>query len=496
MTKEASLKQRTIKGLFWSFSDLVANQGIQFLIQIILARLLLPEHFGLVGMILVLIAISNTLIESGMVQALVREQNSTQADYSTVFYFNLFMALAIYGVLFWVAPIISAFFRTGELTLIIRILSLGLIINSFGMIQRAQIIKKLDFRKQTIVNIVAGIVSGVVAVICALCGLGVWSLVIKILCMQLFQSALFWYFNRWIPSFLFKYESFKKLFGFGSKLMLAGLLSTFYSNIFNIIIGRMYSATQLGYYSNAQKLNEVASSSITSALQSVTYPVLSSIQHDEEKLKYGFKKIIRISTFIHFPLMIGLAAIANPLVYLLFGEKWMPMAIYFQLLCIAGMMYPLHAINLNILQVKGKADLYLYLSIIKKIMLTIYIFIAIWLDTGVIGLLGAAILDSYVSFLINSFFSGKEIGYSSREQLKDVSFFYAASVIMGLVVYLSGMMLPGNALVKLIPQVLVGLVLYWAICTIAKVKELREFSDIISPIVKKLLGKKGTKLAQ
>lgn len=496
MSKETNLKQRTITGLFWSFSDLIANQGIQFIIQIILARLLLPEYFGLIGMILVFIAISNALIDSGMAQALVREQNTTQDDYSTVFYFNLFMAFFIYSILFLLAPIISEFFRSEELTLIIRILSMGVIINSFGIIQRAQIVKKIDFRKQTIINIVSGLLSGVIGVVCALLGLGVWSLVIKTLCMQLFQSLLFWYFNRWIPSLIFKYESFKKLYGFGAKLMLAGLLSTIYSNIFNVLIGRMYSATQLGYFSNAQKLNEVASSSITTALQSVTYPVLSSIQNNEEKLKFGFKKIIRISTFIHFPIMIGLAAIANPLVHLLFGERWIPMAIYFQMLCIAGMIYPLNAVNLNILQVKGRADLYLNLSILKKVMLTIFIAAAIWLDAGVIGLLGAVIIDSYVSFIINSFYSGKEIGYSSWEQIRDVSLFYMLSSIMGLIVYLSGIVLPENVLVKLILQITIGLVIYLGACSIAKIKELWEVYNIVFPIAKKFLNKKGTKLAQ
>ncbi|MFB6466861.1 lipopolysaccharide biosynthesis protein [Cytobacillus sp. Hz8] len=485
MQNEESLKQKTMKGLFWSFSDLFANQGIQFIIQIILARVLLPEHFGLIGMITVFISISNLIIDSGVSQALIREQNTTQAEYSTVFYFNLFMALIMYGFLFLLAPAISSFFHESKLTLILRVLSIGIIINSFGIIQKAQMIKKIDFKTQTKISFISGIVSGIIGTIFALLGFGVWSLIVKTISMQVIQSGLLWKFVGWIPSLVFKMESFRRLFGFGVKIMLAGLLSTIYSNIYYVIIGRYFAATQLGYFTNASKLNDVASQSITSALQSVTYPVLSKIQKEEEKLKFGFKKIIKTSTYIHFPIMMGLATIAEPLIHLLFGEKWMPMVIYFQLLCLAGMLYPLNAINLNILQVKGKSDLFLLISIVKKVLVTIMIILTIWLKLGVIGLVSLTIIDSYSSFWINSFFSGREISYSSFEQVKDISITFLMTIIMGATVYVCGAFLPDHDLMKIIIQIFMELVIYISMSKWVKVQELKEILQIMGPLLKR-----------
>lgn len=485
--KEGSLKQKTIKGLFWSFGDLVANQGIQFIIQIILARLLLPEHFGIIGMILVFLAISNSLVDGGISQALVRDQNSNQVDYSTVFYFNLLMSIGVYGVLYFSAPAISSFFHEPQLILILRVLSLSLVIYPIGVIQRVQIIKNINFKLQTKINIIAGIFSGGIAIIFALTGLGVWSLVVKMLSMQFIQSGLYWVLNGWRPSWVFKFGSIKRLLGFGLKITIAGMLSTVYSNIYYIFIGRMYTATQLGYFTNATKLNDLASSSITTALQNVTYPVLSSIQNEEERLKYGFKKIIRITTFINFPLMIGLAAIADPLVDLIFGNKWSNMVTYFQLLCFAGMLYPLHAINLNILKVKGKSNLYLLVSIIKKANLTILLIMAIWLKFNVIALVAVAVIDSNIAFWINSYYSGKEISYSSTEQIKDIIQIYIIAIIMGVIVYGCGPVLPDNNFIKLILQIIIGCIVYLAMCRITRVKELDEVFELLLPIVKKFI---------
>jgi O-antigen/teichoic acid export membrane protein len=490
LPKESSLKQRTIKGLLWSFSDLIANQGIQFIIQIILARLLLPEHFGIIGMILVFIAISNSIIDSGVSQALIREQNSDQADYSTAFYFNLLMSFVMYGILYCFAPAISSFFKEPELNLILRILSIGLIINSIGLIQRAQIIKKIDFKTQTKINICAGILSGLISIIFATLGFGVWSLIVKSLSMQFIQTVLLWVLNGWKPSLVFKYDSFKRLFGFGSKLMIANLFSNIYSNIYFILIGKFYSAAQLGYFTNASKLNDVASQSLTSALQSVTYPVLSSIQNDEERLKVGFRKIIKTITYINFPFMIGLAAIANPLVHLLFGDKWMSMVIYFQLLSFAGMLYPLNAINLNILQVKGKSDLYLLISIVKKVFLTILIVATIWIKFGVIGLVVAAVIDSYSSFWINSYFSGREILYSSIEQVKDITLVYVISICMGVIVYFSGVFLPVSDIIKIMIQIGIGSSVYIGISILTKIKALNEIVELLKPLLKIVMVRK------
>lgn len=290
MQENNSLKEKTIVGLLWSFSDLIANQGIQFIIQVILARLLAPKDFGIIGMITVFIAISQSFIDSGFSNALIREKKPSQEDYSTVFYFNLIMAILMYIILFISAEAVGSFFEEPQLMDILRVISLVLIINSFGLIQRTMLTKNINFKTQTKINLISSISSGIIAVIFAYMGFGVWSLVIRTLSMQFIQSILLCISNRWVPSLLFSIDSFKRLFGFGWKLLISGIINTLYDNLYFLIIGKVFSAVELGYYTNAQKLRDVASQSITSSVQKVSYPALSSIKEEEEKLRFAYKK--------------------------------------------------------------------------------------------------------------------------------------------------------------------------------------------------------------
>jgi len=467
-----SLKKKSINGLLWSFLDLVANQGIQFIIQIVLARLLLPEHFGIIGMIIVFIALSTSIVDSGFSQALIRDQNTSQEDYSTVFHFNLFMAIAMYFVLFILANPISSFYGEPQLINIIRVLSIVLVINSFGMIQRTILIKNVDFKTITKTSVIAALISGSITIIMAFLGFGIWSLIVNIILLQFIQTLLLWFFNRWIPSLTFKMQSFKKYFKFGYKLLLSGLLDTFYNNLFFVIIGRVHSTVQLGYYANAVKFSDASAQSISAVVQRVSYPVLSSIQGDEKQLKSGFRKIIKTAAFINFPLMIGLAAVATPLFSILLGDKWLPSVIYFQLLCFAGMLYPIHAINLNILQVKGRSDLFLLIEIIKCFILTILIGLSLLFELGIIGLVVAAVLNSYISLFINIYFSSREIAYSAFEQIKDILPVFILSIVMGIIVNLVEYILPGNQFIRMLAQISIGVVLYIVGCRLAKIQEL------------------------
>jgi O-antigen/teichoic acid export membrane protein len=473
------MQKKTMSGMLWSFTDLMANQGIQFVIQIILARILLPEHFGLIGMILVFISISNVIIDSGFTSALVREKKPSQQDYSTVFFCNIFIAVIVYGILYIMATPISAFFREPQLILIIRILSLVVVIDSFGIIQRAILTRNVDFRSLTKINIISGICSGILAVVFALLGYGVWSIVIKTLSMQLFQTALLWFFNKWIPTLIFNVHSLKRLFRFSSNVLISSLIGTIYNNILFVVIGRFYSASQLGYYTNAVKLRDVASISITSTVQRVSYPVLSKIQNDNVQLKDNFRNIIKMTTFIIFPIMIGLAAIANPLINLLFGQKWMSSVFYLQLLCLEGMLFPLHAINLNILQVKGRSDLYLLLEIIKRTVMTIMIGLALLFDTGVEGLIIATIIYSVVTLFTNTYFSAREVSYSLINQLKDILPIFLISLLMGTIVYFSGYILPESYTIKLTLQIIIGIFLYVTLCQFANVQEFNTLKRFI-----------------
>lgn len=486
MKQEHSLKKKTVSGLLWSFGDMMGNQGVQFIIQIILARLLVPEDFGIIGMILVFVALSNSLVDSGFTQALIRDQKANQTDYSTVFYFNLMISIVIYGVLFLSAPLISGFFGEPQLISIIRVLAIGVIINAFSIIPRAMFTKEVNFKVQAKVNMAASLSSGAIAVAMAVIGFGVWSLVVRMLSLNLFQALLLVFYRRWLPSLVFSTASFKRLFGFGWKLLVSGLIDTAYNNIYYLIIGKQYSASSLGYYTNAAKFSDVATQTLTATIQRVTYPVLSGIQDQEERLKQSFKKVIRLSGFLIFPIMAGVAAVAEPLIYLIFGEKWMTMVPYFQLLCIAGMLYPIHALNLNILQVKGRSDLFLYLEIVKTIVPTILIFTVIWMDGSIFVLVATIVLDSYISLFINIYFSGREISYSVKEQTQDLLPIYAIAAGMGLVVYGIGKLLPFPELVVLILQIGIGAAVYIAVSKLLKIKEFDIVYDLLVPVIKKI----------
>lgn len=486
MEPKPSMKKKTIGGLFWSFGDLIGNQGIQFVIQIILARLLLPEHFGLIGMILVFIALSNSLVDSGFTQALIRERNTSQADYSTVFYFNLFVSLFIYSVLFFAAPGISRFFDEPQLVSLVQVLSTGIVINAFAVIPKAMFAKEVDFKAQAKVNLTASTLSGIIAVGLAVAGYGVWSLVLRQLSMNAIQSLLFALSKKWLPSLVFSSASFKRLFGFGWKLLVSGLIDTFYTNVYFLIIGRQYSAAQLGYYTNASRFSEIVSQNLAATILRVTYPVLSSIQDEQERLKQSYKNITKLAAFLIFPVMVGMAAVGEPLVLLVFGEKWLPMVPYFQLLSIAGMLYPILALDLSILQVKGRSDLYLLLEIINKISLTILLVLAVWLELGVIGLIAAAILNTYLEFFVNSYFSKRVVAYPAREKLLDLLPVYLVSLLMGGAVWMFGTLLETSLLLQLLLQISAGMLFYIAVCRIVGVPELKIMYNSILPILNKI----------
>jgi len=479
MSNKNSLKNQTISGLFWTFSDLIMNQGIQFVIQIILARLLSPEDFGLIAMITVVISISNSIMDSGFGNALIREKNVTQKDYSTVFNFNLVTSIIIYIIIFFLAPTISRFYVEERLIKILRVLSISIIINSFGLVQRTILTKKIDFKTQTKINVVASISSGVIGIILASLGFGVWSLVIRTIFMNLVQSVMLFISNRWIPSLEFDINSFKKYFKFGWKLLISGLINTIYNNLYYLIIGRGFSASILGYYTNASKLKDTVTQSITSAIQKVTYPVLSNMNTDDIQLKFSYKKILKNAAFIIFPIMIGLASVANPLISVLLGERWIPSIVYFQILCLEGMLYPIHAINLNVLQVKGRSDLFLKLEIIKKVIAVVVIGIVLILKLGIIYLLLGAVLNSYISYFINTYYTKDLIHYSINEQIKDLMPSFILSVLMGLISYCIGIIIPFSKTFLLLIQIIVGVTAYILLNKIVKSEELYSIYNTI-----------------
>lgn len=472
-----TLKQKTISGITWSFIDNFATIGIAFVVEIVLARLLEPYEFGLVGMTTLFIAISKSFIDSGFTQALIRKKDCKQIDYSTVFYFNLAVGILFFIALLFAAPLISDFFNEPQLTLIIQILAAGLIINSFAIVQRARLTKEINFKLQTRISIIASISSGIIGIWMALNNYGVWSLVAKTLAGYACITLLLWAWNRWRPTLEFSKESFKEMFSFGSKLLTSGLIDTTYQNIFLLIIGKYFSSAELGFYTRADQFKNLPSQNITIVIQRVSFPVLASIQDDKPKLKTAYKKLIRSTMLISFVLMFGLAAIAEPLVITLIGSKWQPSIIYLQLLCFAGMFYPLNAINLNMLQVLGRSDIFLKLEVVKKILAVPVIIIGIFY--GIIPLILSMIIISLIAYYLNSYWSGILISYSIKEQIMDILPSLWMGLAIGVLIFSMGLLLHFSYLVKLIIQIVSGTILFVGLSEILKFRDYIYLKNII-----------------
>ena len=362
-----SLKQKTVTGIIWSTLERFSVQGIQFLVMIIMARMLTPDDYGLVGMLAVFIAVSQSLIDSGFSQALIRKQDRTETDNSTVFYFNIVVGFLLYGILFVAAPLIADFYNEPQLTAITRVIGLSVLFNSFVVVQRALLTIKIDFKTQAKAATAAAVISGIVGIWMAYSGYGVWAIVAQQLINLGINALALWILTSWRPRCTYSWQSFHQLFGFGSKLLASGLIDTIYQNIYLIIIGKLFSASDLGYYTRAHQFTDFPSSNLTGIIQRVTYPVLCSIQNEDERLANVYRRFLRISAFVIFPLMMGLAAVAKPLILILLKEQWLFTASLLSIICFQMMWYPVHAINLNLLKVKGRSDLFLKLEIYKKI---------------------------------------------------------------------------------------------------------------------------------
>ena len=413
-----SLKNKTVKGVGWSFIDNLSSSGITFLVGLILARLLTPSEYGIMAILTIFIAVSNSIVDSGFSNALIRKTDARRVDYNTVFLFNLLISGLLYVVLFLAAPAISRFFKEPVLVEVMRVIGWVLVINALAIIPRTLFVKEVNFKTQTKVSLIASISSGVIGIGMALAGLGVWSLVGQQLSRQLLNTLFLWIYCTWRPAWEFSMQSFKELFGFGSKLLLSGLLDTVFKEIYSLVIGRCYTSAQLGQYTRASQFNQIFSSNLTSVIQRVSYPVLSSIQNEPERLREAYRKVIKSTMLISFACMLGLAAVARPLILILIGEKWLPAVGFLQIICFSGMLYPLHAINLNILQVKGRSDLFLRLEIIKKIIAVGPLVLGVLFSIEY--MLWGSVCTSLIAYFLNSYYSADLINYPTKEQIKDI----------------------------------------------------------------------------
>lgn len=473
-----SLKKQALRGFIWSFSQQFSTQLITFLVQVILARILLPSEFGLIGMLTVFIGIGTALFEGGMTSSLIRVSKIDSRDYSTVFFFNLGISIFIYIVFFLISPYIALFYRQPMLTDIARVYGLSFVFLAFGTVQNTILTKEMKFKKQAVITFPALLLGNSLGVFLAYNDFGVWSLVYSMLLTNFLTSVFLWFSSDWYPQFIFDREKFKLHFNFGYKMTLSSLLDTVFTNIYQIIIGRMYSPITVGYYTRANSLMMLPVGNISGALNKVVFPLFAKVQNDKEALRAAYKKIMLIVLFIVTPIIVLMAILANELVIFLFTEKWLPVVPIFRIICFSGILYPLHLYNLLILQVKGRSDLFLRLEIIKKVILVIIIIISI--IYGFKALLYGYVLASIVALFINTHYAGSLINYNMREQLLDIIPVFIIGGLMAMVVYfVNSTMIGYMNITRLVISSFVGIIIYALLAFLFKFESINDIRNII-----------------
>ena len=458
----SDLKTRTYRGAVWSAVDAIGARLVQFVIGIILARLLSPAEFGLIGMLAIFIAISQSLLSSGFVSALVQKEKVTTTDSSSVFYFNIAISVVLVSLFWLTAPLVASFYGQPLLTPMARALSLVVIVSGFSVVQSAMLTRNMDFRIQTKVSLGAGVCSGAIGIVMAYLGYGVWSLVVQQVSAAIFRTVLLWVFNSWRPRLVFSLTSLRRMFKFGSNVLASSLLSQAFQNIHYVVIGRLFTAADLGFYTRAKHMEQLPAATLTSIVSRVAFPAFSTIHTDDARLTRGLRKVLSVVMLFTAPVMVGLAVVAEPLVVALLTDTWLPSVPYLQLLCLVGLITPLHVLNMNVLMAKGRSDLSLRLDIAKKSLTLISIAIA-W-RWGIVALIVGQIVVSTLSLGLNTHYTRKFLGYGALGQIKDVAVYLVFALVMGIGVYsLTLLSFPGPALL-LLTQIVTGFGIYLLLC--------------------------------
>ena len=466
-----SFKQKASSGFIWNTIEKFSGHLVNLVIGVTLARILSPEDFGLMGMLVIFTSVASTFIDSGMGSGLIQKSNKKDKDFSTVFIFNLIVAIAMYLLLFFLAPLVAAFYKEERLANLLRIISLNLFIGSFVSIQRLKLNIDLNFKALAKVNVSSNVLSGIIAIVLANQGLGYWTLAIKLLFESVFNLLLLLLFTNWKYNFVFSKESFRELFSFGSKILFAGLYAQAFRNVYNVFIGKYYSSDNLGYYTRSFEMVELISGTITSVIQQVTYPLLASIKTDKDRMISIFSRVIRMSSFINFPAIILLSVLAEPIVLILLTDKWVSVIPLLQLMAFARIFYPMSALNLNLLNANGRSDLFLKVDLSKMPIAIIAILFTIPL--GIKAMIIGHIVTSFLSFFINTYMSGKLFGFGALKQLNDIKYVILNSILMGIIVMI-GISLLNSLWLKLFLGSLLGVFTYLMLSYKQKSIELQE----------------------
>lgn len=479
---QKNLKKKVLSGLFWKFAEKIGAQGVGFIVSLCLARLLSPSDYGLISLITIFISVSSVLVSSGFGNALIQKKNADDEDFSSVFYFNIFMSTILYLLLFISAPYIARFYNRTELTSIIRVLSLSLIIYGVNNVQQAYVSKTMQFKRFFYSTIIGTILSGFIGVFMAYKGFGVWALVAQQLSNSIIDTTVLWFTVKWRPKLIFSIQKLRELFSFGWNLLISSLIDTLYNNIYGLLIGKIYNSSMLGLYNRGNQFPMLIISNINAPIQSVLLPALSEEQDNKERLKSMVRRSIVTSSFLVFPMMIGMAAIAKPLIIILLTEKWLGCVFFLQMSCINLAFWPIHTANLQAINAIGRSDIFLKLEIIKKILGILILIISIPFGINVM-VIGKAV-QSFICSIINAFPNRKLLGYSFTEQWKDLIPSLLLSLFMGVIV-LSVELIGLNSYITMIIQIPLGGVIYFGLAYLLKFECFNYIISIIKPKFKK-----------
>lgn len=472
-----SLAQKALSGFIWTLTSRAGTRISIFVVSIVLARLLTPADFGLIAMLSVFFAVSSSLVDSGFTHALIREKTISEVDKSTVFFINLFISLFLYTILWFSSPYIAKFFDQPELMWLARVMGIDIVLKALIIVQRAVYMQTLRFKLLSYTDIGVSLLTGIIAVFLAYYGFGVWALAIKYFLSSLFIFIVFFTINPWRPTSFINADSFKRLFGFGSRLLVTGLINVFYNNVYNLTIGKLFSADILGYYNRAYLLVNQSITTISMALGQVTYPILSKTKDDAPRLKEAHKKIVNVISFINIPISVILAFSAEPLVLVLLGEKWVETVPFVQLLSISAIVTHLIALNINILKVIGRSDLYLRTSVISKVLTTIAVIVGI--QFGVWGLVISSVVAIYLEVIVSMLFTSKFFNYNISDQLRDIFPIYLLMIPLVFVLILIRYVNFNSNILNLVVVIGTGITIYVGTAYLMKSIALTQIREVL-----------------
>ena len=456
--KKSDIKNKTISNLFWRYAERSGAQGIGFIVSIVLARLLSPTEYGTIALVTVFLSIVQVFVDSGLGSALIQKKDADDIDFSTIFYFNIFMCMLIYGIVYVAAPFVAKYYNNTDLTNVVRVLGITIVISGIKNVQQAYVSKKLIFKKFFWATLFGTVLAGGVGIALAYLGFGVWSLVAQHIVNTLVDTVVLWITVKWRPKKAFSFERLKGLFSYGWKLLFSNLLNTIYNDVRQLIIGKVYSSADLAYYNRGKTFPNFVVNNINSSINSVLLPVMSRVQDDKAKLKSMTRRSIMVSSYIMWPFMFGIMAVGETLFRLLLTDKWLPSLPFLYIFCFVNGMQPIHTANLNAIKAQGRSDVFLRMEIIKKIVGILIILSTFRISVLAIGM-GSVFYTIFAS-IVNAFPNRKFLNYSYFEQIKDILPSFVLAAVMGAIVYLFPIPTSWLLIIRLIIQVTVGITVY------------------------------------